>query len=233
MDVNEFLYAMPEVAQEQILKNGVQSVNIGDGVSRLNMNGFDRGIAYKFFLHPVYNKTESDKLGYEKYDEVEAIQWFIDRKNKPVEEVKALPDELIRRNREGVVVGGRYKEAYLNWKSGQDAPGTPLRRWGILSDAEVASLEADGIFTVEQYTQIPRERIAGKYPIEFVEAHDRARQFLAGREIKVVADKQSEELVALKKENSDLAQRLAKLEAMLGDKAKPKKDTSLGSLLED
>ena len=232
MDVNSFLHAMPEVAQEQILRSGVSAVQIGDGVNRLNMNGYDKGIAYKFFIHPVYNKTESDKLQYEKYDEIEVIQWFIDRKNKPVEEVRALPDELLRRNREGEVVGGRYKEAYLGWKLGHDAPGTPLRRWGMLSDAEVASLEADGIFTVEQYAQVPRDRVAGKYPNEFVEAYDRAHQYLAARETRVVTDKQNEELITLRSENSDLAQRLAKLEAMLGDKSKPVVETPLGKLLE-
>jgi len=223
MDVNSFLHAMPEVAQEAILKNGVNATPIGDGVNRLNMAGHDKGVAYAFKIHGEHNPSKSNERGYEVYDELEIIQWFIDRKNKPVALVQHLPPDLLKFNRQGEVVGGRYKEAYLAWKTGSQVEGTPLRRWGLMSDAEVKSLEDDGIFTVEQYVEVPRDRVTSRYPQSFVEAYDRAGQYLAAKDVRKVADKQAEENAALKKANEDLAERLAKLEAVLEQATEPKK----------
>jgi len=213
--VEQFLHAMPEEAREDISRLGVQAIAIGDGVSQIMMAGHDRGVAYRFFMHPVYNKTKSDELGYEVFEEEEMIEWTIDRKNRPTEYVKFLPQALLQRNRDGEIIGGRYKDAYLAWKSGKSAPGTSLRKWGLLSDAQVASLEADGLFTVEQFSELDRARVTAKYPQEFVEAYERAGQFLAAQQVKASTGEMAERLKKVEEEKVELLARLAKLEAAI------------------
>jgi len=213
--VEQFLHAMPEEAREEISRIGVQAVSIGDGVNQILMAGHDRGVAYRFFMHPVYNKTKSDELGYEVFEEEEMIEWTIDRKNRPTEYVKFLPQALLQRNRDGEIIGGRYKDAYLAWKSGKSAPGTSLRKWGLLSDAQVASLEADGLFTVEQFSELDRARVTAKYPQEFVEAYERAGQFLAAQQVKASTGEMAERLKKVEEEKVELLARLAKLEAAI------------------
>ena len=219
MDISQFLPSMPEVAQEMILKNGVDAVSIGDGVTRLNMSGHDKGVAYRFFMYQMYNKPVSDEKGYEVFDEVEMIEWVVDRKNKPTEMVRLLPEELLRFNREKECVGGRYKDAYLSWKTGKTAVGTPLRKWGILTDGYVASLEADGIYTVEQFAAGDRARIAAKYPDPFLDAYDRAVQFLAAKDVRASTGELASKVQQLEKEKAEMAERLAKLEALAAPKA--------------
>ena len=218
MDISQFLPSMPEVAQEMILKNGIDAVSIGDGVSRLNMSGHDKGVAYRFFMHPIYNKVASDEKGYEVFDETEMIEWIVDRKNKPTEIVRLLPEDLLRYNREKECVGGRYKDAYLAWKTGKAAAGTPLRRWGLLTDGEVASLEADGLFTVEQFVACDRARISAKYPDEFLQAYDRGVQFLAAKDVRASTGELAGKVQQLEKEKAEMAERLAKLEASMASK---------------
>ena len=102
MDVNEFLHAMPEVAQEQILRNGVQATNIGDGVNRLAMSGHDRGVAYRFRNVEEYNPVKSEAAGYEVFDLIEVCERIIDRKNIiPMRVPLECPQEVLKFNREG------------------------------------------------------------------------------------------------------------------------------------
>ena len=218
MDINEFLPNMPQVAQEAFSQNGVTAISLGNGVSRLEMSGHDRGVSFRFFMHPVYNPATSVELGYEVFDPTEMIEWTIDRKNKPVEMVRFLPEGLLKWNRVGELIGGRYKEAYLAWKTGKDAPGTPLRKWGQLSDSEIASLEAESIFTVEQFSEIERGRIVSRFPKNFVEAHERASLFLAAKEVRAKDGELVERLRKVEEEKAALEARLAALEAKAVEK---------------
>lgn len=223
--IEQFLHAMPQEAREDISRLGVESVSIGDGVSQIMMAGHDRGVAYRFFMHPVYNKTKSDELGYEVFEEKELIEWTIDRKNRPNEYVEFLPQALLQKNRDGDVIGGRYKDAYLAWKSGKSAPGTSLRKWGLMSDAMVASLEADGLFTVEQFSELDRSRVTSKYPQEFIDAYDRAGQFLAAQQVKASTGEMAERLKKVEEEKAELLERLSRLEAAVEKKAEAPKPT--------
>ena len=240
MDVNDFLHAMPEAAQQDIIKNGVQSVSIGDGVNRLQMSGHDRGIAYRFENVLEYSPSKSETAGYEVFDELEVCMRFVDRKNIVPMPVCMAPRELLAFNRAGECIGGRYKESYLTWKSGKNAPGTSLRKWEVMSNADVASLEADGIYTVEQFAEWARDRITSRYPQSFVEAHTRAQQWVAGKEIRVKAGEQAELVKKLEAslaqqatEKTDLMERLARLESMLAGQSEKKDKAVKNKLLED
>jgi hypothetical protein len=217
-NISEFYHGMPSEAVEAIEARGVEGITLESGVTRIEMSGHDKGVAYRFFIHPVYNPTKSEELGYEVFDDIEMIEWLIDRKSKPTEQVRLLPPDLLKWNRVGDLVGGRYKDAYESWKTGKASPGTPLRRWGLLGDGQVASLEAEGIFTVEQFNELGRDRIAARYPQEYVEAHDRAEKFLAAQAIRAENVETVERLKKLEAERAEMAAKIEALQALVETK---------------
>lgn len=222
MDVNQFLHAMPDVARDEITRNGVNAVAIGDGVNRLAIAGHNQGVAYYFKVDQVYNPQKSEECGYEVFEPMEQCYHIIDRKNISVMPIQMAPRELLAFNRDGDCIGGKYRDAYINWKSGKDQPGTALRKWDVVSDSEIATLEAEGIFTIEQFAEYPRDRIGSRYPENFMKAHTRAQQWVAGKEMREKAGEQATELNALRKQNEDLVERLAKLESLLSSKEEKK-----------
>lgn len=222
--IGQFFHQMPEVAREDLTRANVQAVRVTDGVNRLEVMGHDRGVPYWFQLVEEYNPTKSEDQQREVFDTQEVCFRMIDRKNIIPMPVKNCPPEFLRFNRQGELVGGRYAEAYKRWKAGESMPGMPLRKWNVLNVAEVASLEQDGIFTVEQYAEYPLDRLVGRYPDNFIEAHARAKQYVSGKAVMEQAGEQAVKLAKLEAEKQDLAERLAKLEALLNEKTEPKKN---------
>jgi len=206
-------FPLPEVASEALRRRNLQSTSISDGVSRIN--GHDGGVAFRFFIHPVYNPIKSKAAKYEVFDEHEMIEWLKDRFQHPTEQVRFLPEELLRFDMQGECTGGMFKEAYDRFKNGQTAPGMPLSRWGVLADGEVASLASMGIFSVEQLAAQPRGKIEGRLPTPFVEAFERAIQYMNGREQRLVAEKQGDEILALQRENEEKDRKLSELQEQM------------------
>lgn len=211
--LDQFQSSLPAGAYEDIKRQGRVAQTLEDGVTVLA--GHDKGVAYRFYVHTVFNPRVSKTVGYEYFDEIEMIEWLIDKNNKPTERVNLLPEELLKRSFDGKeVIGGRYFEAYKRFKEGRDAVGTPLRKWGVLSDGNVASLEAAQIFTVEQLAEITRDRIAGVYPEDVVEAHDRAVLHMKSRDQVAVQNEQARKM-------ADMEAELEKLRAMVKGDATP------------
>lgn len=177
-DIQEFLPNMPAVAAEHFAKNQVVQSEIDYGVSRIRPSGHTGGIAYRFYIHHIYNGKASADGDLAVHDDIEMIQFFKSKRSRPCEQVRFLPDELLRFNKSGHCIGGELKEAYLRWKAGEEAIGTPLGSWGVLTSGKVATLESIGIFTVEQFAERPREEIE-TYPESIVQAYERARIYVA------------------------------------------------------
>jgi hypothetical protein len=207
--LNDFI--LPDGAMEAISKAKMRTVELDDGVSRL-MTGHDGAMAYRFFIHAEHNKIKSEAAGYEVFDEYEMIEWLADRGHKPTEQVRFLPAELLSFNRDGEAVGGKYLESYRRFKEGKATPGTSLAKWGILSDGEVASLSAAGIYTVEQYAAQTKDKIEGRYPQTFVDAYNRAKQYVNSRQMVLEKEETASKLQELEAANKELLERLAKLE---------------------
>jgi hypothetical protein len=204
-------FILPAGASEAISKAKMRTVELDDGVSRL-MTGHDGAMAYRFFIHAEHNKIKSEAAGYEVFDEYEMIEWLADRGHKPTEQVRFLPGELLSFNRDGEAVGGKYLESYRRFKEGKATPGTALAKWGILTDGEVASLSAAGIYTVEQFAAQPKDKIEGKYPQTFVDAYNRAKQYVNSRQMALEKEETVSKLQELQAANEELLKRLAKLE---------------------
>lgn len=214
-------FPLPEIASQQLKQQNRFANSLSDGV--VDFVGHDKGVAYRFFNHLEYNKIQSQILGYEKFDSIEMIEWLIDRKNKPCEQVRFLPEELIRFNRDGEVVGGKYFESYKRFKDGLTAPGLSISKWGVLGDPEVATLAAYGIFSVEQFAALPRSKVDGKYPQEIIEAFDRAIQYVNGKDGRFEQEQTAQKLLEMSQHSAKQDVEIAELRKELLAKTKGKK----------
>lgn len=209
-------FKFPEDTLDGIKKLNLKSANIEEGVSRF-ISGHDQGVAYKFFIHPEYNAMKSKAGGYEVFDEIEMIEWYPDSKCRPTERVRLLPEALLHVDEFTGQVFGKYAEAYRNFKLGKAQAGTQLGKWGILSDGQIATLNANHVYTVEQFAAFPKAKIQSKFPSEFIDAWDRAQQFLASKEQRFEADKRASELAELAQKNTKLEAELNELRKMVAD----------------
>lgn len=190
-------FALPEGAADAIKRSG-SFKDIDDGVGVFMAH--DKGISYRFFYHADYLSEQSKALSYEKYANILMIEWFVDKKHRPTERVRFLPSELLSFDKEGNCIGGLYFQSYKAFIEGQNTPGLPLSKWGILDDASVATLSADHIFSVEQFAALPRSRVQGRYPPEIMEAFERSIQYVNGKNIRELDSKHGDEILRLKQE---------------------------------
>lgn len=224
MDLNgleNFAHQLPEAAIDHFIKQGSQVRQIGDGVNRIMPSGHTGGMAYRFYKHHIYNAKKSEEQGMEVYDDVDMIQWLKSRRSKPVEQVRFLPESLLKWNRAGELIGGRLKADYEAWQRGESAHGTPLIKWGLLSSGQVATLNSEGIFTVEQFAEKPFEQIQGKYSQTIADSHKRAKLFVAKQANDEKVQEQLAQFAKVEEEKKALEARVAKLEALLEDKTAP------------
>lgn len=197
-------FLLPEVATDAFKRSGLKATRVEDGVDYF-MSGHDKGVAYEFFTFQIKNEVKTKKLGYPFYDQFEMIRWYKDRFDKPVEKVMLLPEDLLSFDEDKVCVGGKYKAAYERFKSGLKAPGLALAKWNVLDDNGVATLTAMNIFSVEQFAETPRSKLVGKLPQDpFINAHDEAIAYVAGKDARAVTGMQSEKILAVSDENAKL-----------------------------
>jgi len=219
-------YVFPDGAAEALKKQGFHARPI-DNMGNLQFVGNDKGIPYRFFILQEHNEFQSKKLKYPKVIEKECIQWFKDKFQKPVAEVKHLPFELLEFDEDtGECVGGLYKEAYDRYKKGLTTPGLSLSKWGELTDNEAATLAMMGIFSVESLASLPLHKLKVLPPV-FQEKFEKAVQYLNGSDTRKLVNDQSETILALQKEKEFVDKRLAEMEeqmkALLAMQTKPKK----------
>lgn len=213
---NAFLdqFALPEGASDAIRKQNLQPSRLQDGVNYF-VSEHDRGVPYRFFVYQDRNIVKSKIAGYPIFDEIEMIEWQKDRFDHPTERVKFLPEELLAFDEEGVCQSGRFRESYIRFKNGLQATGTPLGRWGVLSDNEIATLTAMNIYSVEQFAAQPRTKIVGKLPQEIVDAFEQAIEWVKGKDIREAGKQQATQILAVSQENSKLKDELEMLKEQM------------------
>jgi hypothetical protein len=177
---------IPSVAYDALKEQGRRAVELKDGVTYFA--GHDQGVAYRFFIFQEKAEALSKIAGYPVVKPVEMVEWLRDRDHKPTERLTHLPPELLSFGDDGEVIGGQWADSYRRWKSGLDAPGMSLSKWGELSDNEVATFAEMGIFSVEQLAAVPRHKIDNRMPEEFTRALDNAIQWVAGKDVRKAAN---------------------------------------------
>lgn len=192
-------YKVPEVAQKAFAERGAMSMAIGNGVQMVQMHGHEAGVPYQFHTEQIRNDNKSKAAKYWVPDPIDCITWTVDRRLQVTERVKFLPPELLEFDEDGTCIGGRYKESFDNWKKGLNAPGLSLSKWGELGDGEVLSLAHAGIFSVEQLASMPRDKLANRYPEIFLEAWEKAVQWVNRKEQRVDTELHASQIVELQK----------------------------------
>ena len=131
------------------------------------------GSAVKFQEVAVQNKAKSDVSGRPIYwTSLQALIYGPGMKNQVAAAEIHLRDEtgkVVRRSKERLQEDGTpiyrdevFKEQLKAWKDGRDdalALGTPLRMYPRLDVAQIASLEAIGIKTLEQLAEVPDSQL--------------------------------------------------------------------------
>ncbi len=224
-------FEFPPEAQRDFIDQGLQQKQLRPGVTEFQPQGSQNGIAHRFFIHAEKNTMKSEEVDMEINDEIEMVQFFKDRKNKPCHRVTELPDQLLRFSKKRInigdglyryefirdsdgnleVRGGSLAESYKAFKAGLGISGLPLERWERLSLAQVSTLKSEGIFTVQQFAALPVDRVEGRFPKDLIKAFNDAIHFCNAQDKKAEMKPYADELIALRKEVEELrAERASK-----------------------
>lgn len=224
-------FEFPEVARTDFIAKGLvgRTIQSGNGgvVTEFHMIGSDRGISHRYFIEAVPNRVKSELADMEINDEVEMIEWWVTKDHKPTERCKLVGEKLLKFNKQGECVGGAYRESYLRWKAGLGAEGLPIERWGKLSIGQVKTLQSEGIFTVEQFASMSRDRVEGAhFPKELKDAFQAAIYFVNAQNPTTDIQKFVDQLAEMKHENvkkdHELQAMREQLQALIAEKHAPK-----------
>ena len=176
------------------------TVNGGFGVDYAEMN---KGIQPIFFSEPEQDFGASEREGVPRFREVEKVRLIIagDMFNQPVHPV----DDAIRQ---------RFPEHYARWKASRTerhVEGTPIRNWPLLSNVQIAEMEAANIFSVEMLAELADQNIA-----KIMDGRvwrDKAKAWLSQAKDGATATRLAAENTRLTEKLEALEKRLSELEA--------------------
>lgn len=111
----------------------------------MNTQPSQSGIFPRFYMEPMQNKKLTEKMGCPQFVDVEMVEIRIAGDSKTVV-VHKVSDE--HRN--------RWPQHYEAFKKGQQAPttGLPLKHCPLFTSAQVATMIANNIFTVEALAEL-------------------------------------------------------------------------------
>lgn len=180
--------------------------------------GIVDGVFLEIYERPVKDETASEKEGVPIFRGVTYIR-------KKVPNQRDIYDQPVKStDRE------RYPDLFRRHDSGEESKieGTPLEAWPALDSAQVATLKAASVHTVQQLANMPET--GGGLPNAYRALKFKAAQWLTGEGSEVSrlrgeVDKQADEIKARDEHIARLEERLTALEQ--GDKPKrgrPPKD---------
>ncbi len=144
--------------------------------------------------------------------EIEAQAWLDSLKLKHINgSPDAYPSEWI----------DSFRKKFEMWKEGMEAPpnGTSVREWPMLSPAQVENFIATRVLTIEDVAAMTEEAM-GRFGMGARELREKAREWLAKRE---VANSMAQENEQLKAQLAELTARLSALETDKPKRGRPAK----------
>lgn len=115
--------------------------------------------------------------------------------------------------------GGLYADAYVRFQAGLGSQGLPLSRWDKLTMSQIKTLEAEGIFTVQQFAAQPSEKIEARFPPDLRKAFNEAVHFINAETKKADITPYANEVLAVRQENAKLLEAVAQLKEQMADLA--------------
>jgi len=197
---------------EAIPENLVMPVKYAgkDGeVVRAAVFGNEGDIGIRFFINPEFRPAKSEVMGYDVWEDVEMIEFYVDKLTR----ISQMVTNEHRR---------KYADLYSRFKQGLGSSGTMISTWNQITPSERNMFEAQGFITVEQLAEVSDSRLAA-LPYGTKEAREKAKKHVAAQSGKLDAEKYGDEILALKRQIEKLqADAVAKAEA---EAAKPAKRT--------
>lgn len=166
--------------------------------------GSDENLIVTFDLEPVLDKGASIAAGRPIYRDMEFITEIPPGDKSKYLKVRAPVTEFHK---------WRFPVDYANWKKGQvqRQEGTPLAAFTRLTPSLVKDLEAQYVFTVEQFINLTATN-AANFP-NFHQLQRDARTFLESLKSSVVVDVMQDELAKRDEELRQLKEQLAQIVA--------------------
>lgn len=178
-------------------------------VVRAAVFGNDADVGIRFFIHSEFRPAKSEIMGYDVWEDVEMIEYFVDKLTR----ISQMVTNEHRR---------KYADLYNRFKQGLGSSGTMISAWNQITPSERNMLEAQGFITVEQLAEVSDSRLAA-LPYGTKEAREKAKKHVAAQSGKLDAEKYGDEILALRRQVEKLqAQEVSRLEA---EAAKPAKKT--------
>jgi hypothetical protein len=176
-------------------------------VVRAAVFGNDADVGIRFFIHPEFRPAKSEIMGYDVWEDIEMIEFFVDKLNR----ISMMVTNEHRR---------KYAELYNRFKQGLGSSGTMISAWNQITPSERNMLEAQGIITVEQLAEVQDSRLTA-LPFGTKEAREKAKKHVAAQSGKLGAEKYGDTILELQRKLASMeAREAARLEA---DAVKPAK----------
>lgn len=130
----------------------------------------------EFSIEAVQNKSKSEEEGRPIFDQREVVKIITPGQR---DNCVLLADEIIVGTRPPMSAKELWPDHYAAFKRGEmrAVTGTPLEHWPPLTKARVAELKAAGLFSVEEYAEVP-DNIIGKLGMGARGERDQARAFI-------------------------------------------------------
>lgn len=234
-DINQFIgqFPLPEAAMKDIQAMALKQAPVMEGVNAL-VSGHQGGCSFRFEQIAIKNTEKTRKLKYDKFDTEIICRFFPDRKSESIVKVypkNEFPESLLYIDPDTQEIFGEMADAYKRFLEGKSASGTPLRKWGQIEDAAIASLESARIYTVEQIANMNSAIWLAKFGHDFDEVYEQATLFVAAKDVEKRADKQADELVKVIDEKNKLEAEVRAMQKQIAEliaKGKANKATKRG-----
>ena len=162
-----------------------------------------QGVRATFYTKSVHNKARTAEEGRPVYEPKIYVKIQSDADNKtgwdlPLKEPEQYPEaQNDPRN--------RWADVWKQFEAGSsgEIQGTPLADWAMIPAHRVRELNALGIKSLEQLAHLPDDK-AGKIGPDGITLRDGAKKFLEPADLQTLT---------LQRENADLKQQMANLEA--------------------
>jgi hypothetical protein len=180
--------------------------------------GNDADIGIEFRLVAELREAKSAILGFPFYEDVEMIFFHVDKWT-------VIPELVNDTHRH------KYAELYHRFKMGLGSSGTLIASWPMISPSERNMLQAQGIITVEQLSEVQDSRLA-QLPPGTAEMRKKAKQHVQAESGKLDVSKYGDEILDLRRQLADMQARAAAQEEKEAAKEDSKKSVEAAPLPE-
>ena len=165
-----------------------QYKEVGPGILK-PVFGYQNTQVIKFFINMRYNPRLSELENREVLEPVECYEIINDQYCSATGLVSHNPEITVK-----------YAEIYQRFKNQEESVGTPVEKWPVINDRELALLRAQNVVCVEQLAEMEDRVAQGKFGNLTEGLLKKARQHVEGKKINEKGKEQLEQIDAMRAE---------------------------------